>query len=192
MALPEVHLNSTHGCRGFAAAAYLLLSSKTPTHLKTHSGEKSNKCNQCNTQLRKAKKMQSVWLCMLRHKHWCRAFAAAAYLLLHSIILQHIWKHTVEKSQTNAISVTLHAKTQAVWVPWFRCGGLLVGTIHQNTRSRSASSSFDQLDQTIKCSHFWIFQSNNVAVAICCWILQRCSSSRVKVSGKEAITFQSR
>ena len=45
MALPEVHLTSTHGCRGFAEQPTCCY---TATHLKTHTWEKSNKCNHCD------------------------------------------------------------------------------------------------------------------------------------------------
>ena len=47
-------------------------------HLKSHSGEKPNKCNQC-------------------------------------VIWGNIWNHSVEKNQTNAASVTLPALTQVLW-----------------------------------------------------------------------------
>ena len=47
-------------------------------HMKTHSGEKSNKCNQCD-------------------------FAFSE------------WKHRVEKSKTEASSVTLHSLGQTIW-----------------------------------------------------------------------------
>ena len=55
-------------------------------HLKTHSGEKSNKCNQCNF--------------------------ATAYA---SILRTHL-KYTVPKSQTNATSVILYHHVQTVYL----------------------------------------------------------------------------
>ena len=36
-------------------------------------------------------------------------------LLCRQAIWGHIWKHTVEKSQTNATDVTLHPLRQAIW-----------------------------------------------------------------------------
>ena len=54
------------------------------THLKTHSAEKPNKCSQCDF-----------------------ASSYASTLKIHL-------KHTVEKSQTNATSVTLHPLRQAI------------------------------------------------------------------------------
>ena len=54
------------------------------THLKTHSGEKSNKCNQCDFTSSEAGNLR-----------------------------KHL-KYTVEKSQTNAISVITHPLVQAI------------------------------------------------------------------------------
>ena len=58
--------------------------SNLKAHLKTHSGEKSNKCNQCDYASSQA-------------GHW-----------------GHIWRHTVEKSQTSATNVIMHPITQAI------------------------------------------------------------------------------
>ena len=53
------------------------------THLKTHSGYKSNKCNQCD------------------------------FDLLKQAISEHIEKHTMDKSQTNVINVKMYLLKQA-------------------------------------------------------------------------------
>ena len=55
------------------------------THLKTHSGEKSNKCNQVTMPLR----IQAIW--------------------------GNIWKRTVEKSQRKAANANMHPHKQAIW-----------------------------------------------------------------------------
>ena len=69
-----------------------------------HSGEKSNKCNQCDYAL--------------------SLYRNVTYVTLHppgQTIWGHIWKRTLEKSQTNATNVTMPLLGQAIRGHILRC-----------------------------------------------------------------------
>ena len=90
-----------------------------------------------NAQWIKARQMQAMWLCILPSKHFEDTFENAqcnqwlwqcdyalslyrnvTYVTLHppgQTIWGHIWKRTLEKSQTNATNVTIHRLIQALW-----------------------------------------------------------------------------
>ena len=88
IAFMRTHLKTHSGEKSNKSNQYSYASSQErnlKTHLKTHSGEKSNKCN--NVTLHPL--MQALW--------------------------RHIWKHTAEKRQTNATSVTMHPLRQVIW-----------------------------------------------------------------------------
>ena len=68
-------------------------------HLKSHSGEKSNKCNKCDFSSIRANK---------------NAINATLPVLIQDI-WENIWNHTVEKSQINATNVTLSLFGQTIW-----------------------------------------------------------------------------
>ena len=111
------------------------------THLKTHSGEKLNKCNQCDLHLLVQMGWWHIWkhtvvksqtnaTCVTMHplmqviwgdiwKHTVtKSQTHATSVIMHALIQvlwEDIWKHTVEKNQTNAISVTMHPLAQVLW-----------------------------------------------------------------------------
>ena len=67
--------------------------------MKSHSGEKSNKCNECDF----------TSICANKN-----AINATLPVLIQDI-LENIWNHTVEKSQINATNVTLPLFGQTIW-----------------------------------------------------------------------------
>ena len=71
------------------------------THLKTHSGEKSNKCNQCDYASSQAYHLTTQY----------------EYVSSQAGNLNRHLKLHCGKSQTNATSVIMHSLWQAVW--WF-------------------------------------------------------------------------
>ena len=87
------------------------------THLKTHSGERQNKCNQCDFASSRAGNMRT------RLKHiWKRTVGKSktngTSVIIHplgQIVWWRIWKHTVEKSKTNATSVIMHPLRRVIW-----------------------------------------------------------------------------
>ena len=95
---------------------------KNTNNLKSHSGEKSNKCNQCDyvssqaSYLRSHLKTHSL---KIRTNLWKRTVEKSKKCyrcdLFGQAILGHIRKRTVEKNQTNATKVTLPVKIQALW-----------------------------------------------------------------------------
>ena len=81
------------------------------THLKTHTGEKSNKCNQCDNVMQAI--WGYIWKCTVE-----KSQTNATNVTMHRLIQAlwgDIWKHTVEKSQINATNVTMHPLMQAIW-----------------------------------------------------------------------------
>ena len=83
------------------------------THLKTHSGEKSNKCNQCDYSSSHTSHLRRH---LTTHR---KSQTNANYVTMPPLgqtLWGHIWKHTVEKNQTNATNVTLHPLRQGCWV----------------------------------------------------------------------------
>ena len=117
-------------------------------HLKKHSGEKPNKCNQCDYAFIRASTLrdhlkkhsvetngtsvimhplgQTVWGDIWEHRveKKPRSATSANMPVMIQAAWGDIWRHTVEKSQTNATNVTLHLLGQPVW-----------GTIWRNTAS---------------------------------------------------------
>ena len=91
------------------------------THLKIHIGKKSNNCNQCDyssfleEDLRKHLKT-------FRGEMLKNAPTLTIYPLGQEIC-GCIWKHTVEKSKTSAINVTMHLFVTCfpVWHIYFDC-----------------------------------------------------------------------
>ena len=82
------------------------------THLKTHSAEKTNKKNNVIMHLPVEAILGDIW------KHTVeKSPTNATNVTLHLLrqgIWEHIWKYTVEKNQINAISVSMHPLGQAV------------------------------------------------------------------------------
>ena len=78
-------------------------------HLKTHSGEKSNKCAQWDI-------AGHLRTCLKTHSKKTNANSVILYLIRQEI-WGDIWKHTVEKSQTNVTSVIthLHPNVHIIW-----------------------------------------------------------------------------
>ena len=82
-------------------------------HLKTHSGEKSKKCNQCDFassyahHLRRHLKMHSG--------ESLKKCTDVTMPLLRQALWGHIWKYTVEKSQTNAKTGYLRRVFLTIW-----------------------------------------------------------------------------
>ena len=84
-----------------------------------------------NAQGIKARQMQAMWICIFLCRPFEETFENAqcnqcdyalyrnvTYVTLHppgQTIWGHIWKRTLEKSQTNATNVTMHPHTQAIW-----------------------------------------------------------------------------
>ena len=81
--------------------------------MKTHSGEKSNKCNQCDFASSDASNLRKH-LKRIVEKSQTNATIATMPPLMQAI-LGSIWKRIVEKSQTNATSVSMHLFKQALW-----------------------------------------------------------------------------
>ena len=102
-------------------------------HFQRLSGEKSNKCNQCDytssgaynlkTHLKthngEVKQMQPMWLCLFPGKQFDKKSQTnVSNVTMHmkmQLIRGHIWKHTVQKSYTNLTSVTLPPLGQTLW-----------------------------------------------------------------------------
>ena len=74
-------------------------------HLKTHSGEKSNKCNKCDFASSYVSALRTHLECTVE-KSQTNATNATMHPLMQAV-WEHIWKRRVEKSQTNATNVTL-------------------------------------------------------------------------------------
>ena len=82
-------------------------------HLKTHNGEKANKCNQCDCAFSHVGDLRRH-LKTLNWEKSNKCNQCDSVFLMHAI-WGNIWKSTVEKSQTNATNVTLPALTQVLW-----------------------------------------------------------------------------
>ena len=128
------------------------------THLKTHSGEKADKCNQCHfasvraDNLRRQLKKKNVWmqpfatLHLFRQAIWvniwklpqvknCSNAINATMHLYRQAIWGHIWKLTLEKKDTNATDGTLHLFRQKTWghiwkVTWEKHTNAINATLH--------------------------------------------------------------
>ena len=125
------------------------------THLKSLSGEKSKKCNLCDyasshaghlrTHLKLHSGVKPMWLHLPMHLIW-----------------GHIWRHTSEKSRTNASNVIMLSLRQAISVDIWKCtvekkshkckqcdyAFSQAGNLrkHSKTHSREKSNKCDQCD----------------------------------------------
>ena len=124
-------------------------------HLIKHSGEKPNKCNQCDYMhppaqaiwghiwkhtVEKAKQMQPVWLCILLWKCFEETFDKTQWRKAKQ--MQSMWlciircrqfvgtfeTHIVEKSNTNAANVILHPLMRASWGHIWKCKVMKIQT----------------------------------------------------------------
>ena len=108
--------------------------------LKTHSGEKPNKCNQCDfastecvfkwvlkTHSGNIKQMQWVWLYILpgRQSEDSCYHELSDYLSermqSHTRCIYLIFPYAVQKCKINAIYVTIHPLNQPIWWTIWKC-----------------------------------------------------------------------
>ena len=102
-------------------------------HLITHNGEKSKNVNNVTLHLIAC----SVWGIIWKHtveKNQTNATSVTLHPLMQAI-WGSIWKHTVEKNQTNATSVTLHPLMQVIW-----------GRIWKHTVEKNPTNKCNQCD----------------------------------------------
>ena len=98
--------------------AHLKFHTDLRTYLKAQSGKKSNKCDQCDFASSGADDLRpQQW--SLKHMQLLWFFVSLAGNLSciwkFRLICGHILKRTVEKSQTNVNSVTLHLLEHTIW-----------------------------------------------------------------------------
>ena len=88
------------------------------------------------------------WLCTAQCVHWAVFFSFRPRAVGHIVqprdrhIIEHIWKYTLEKSRTNATSVSLAAMIQVLW-------GLIWNYTEEKSQTNATSATTFPLKQSI-------------------------------------------